>query len=278
MMVDMARKVPKPWQPLSARMAGKPPDLDLEEGVPDWLDSKLRFWLRMALDNYGLRDRLSARFRVVDVGRSVVETLDPVTLLDWVDAALHISKAVQSEGSHAYDARSLEDTFREGRSVWRVNDKQDGLEHRQDRVVTDAVRTAADRGPAAEHLRRAWNKTYALHPDPSKAYQEAILAVEAAAIPVVQPTNMQATLGHVLGQLDRQGHLYEAVITDKSGAAASVVAATELVRLLWEGHTDRHEGNRPAIPISQEAAEMAVHLAATLVAWFSSGAVRRKSR
>jgi hypothetical protein len=46
---------------------------------------------------------------------------------------------------------------------------------------------------------------------------------------------------------------------------------------LWEGHTDRHEGNRPALPITQPAAEMAVHAAAALVQWFSSGAIRRKA-
>jgi hypothetical protein len=49
--------------------------------------------------------------------------------------------------------------------------------------------------------------------------------------------------------MESQGHLYELVIVDKSGTHSSVEPVTKLVGLLWEGHTDRHEGNRPAIPL-----------------------------
>jgi hypothetical protein len=149
--------------------------------------------------------------------------------------------------------------------------------------VTIAVRQAGDtatssgRPAASDHLQIAWHETYGLHPDPSKAFSEVILAVEAVAVPVITPNQVDATLGHVYGQLRSQADLYELAITDKNknGASASVQPVTDLVGLLWHGHTDRHEGNIPAVPISQEAAEMAVHAAATLVQWFASGAVRR---
>jgi hypothetical protein len=141
-----------------------------------------------------------------------------------------------------------------------------------------SVAALAQRDAAAIRLRSAWHAIYALHPDPPKAYSEAILAVEAAAIPVVVPNQAGATLGHVLGQLDRQGHLCEVAIIDKTGAPGSSAAVTQLVRLLWEGHTDRHEGDASAVPVNQEAAEMAVHLAAMLVHWFTSGTIRRSRR
>jgi hypothetical protein len=66
-----------------------------------------------------------------------------------------------------------------------------------------------------------------------------------------------------------------ALIARRGIIAAALITA--LIGLLREGHTDRHEGNRPALPITQEAAEMAVHAAAMLVQWFSSGAIRRKA-
>lgn len=156
------------------------------------------------------------------------------------------------------------------------------MERRQDATVTSAAHHAteiaqdAGRPASATHLEEAWTAIYGLHPEPSEAFHKAILAVEAVAVPAIVPKQADATLGHVFGQLDSQGHLYELVIVDKSGTHSSVEPVTKLVGLLWEGHTDRHEGNRPAIPITQEAAEMAVHAAATLVQWFTSGAIRRK--
>lgn len=39
---------------------------------------------------------------------------------------------------------------------------------------------------------------------------------------------------------------------------------------------DRHGGSRPTQPVTQEAAEMAVHLAATLVQWFGAGRIHRR--
>ena len=170
-------------------------------------------------------------------------------------------------------------------SLWRVSDKKNSLERRQDETVTAAVHQVAltaervGRPAAAEHMRNAWAKTYGLHPEPSKAYAEAVLAVEAVAIPAIVPKHVDATLGHVYGQLRNQGYLYELSILDKAtGDCASVEAVTQLVELLWKGHTDRHEGNVPAVPITQEAAEMAVHAAASLIQWFASDAIRRKSR
>jgi hypothetical protein len=102
------------------------------------------------------------------------------------------------------------------------------------------------------------------------------LAVEAVAVPAIVPNQADATLGHVYGQLTKQGQLYELVILDGDGNPASVKPVSDLIGLLWRGHTDRHEGNIRAIPATQEAAAMAVHTAATLVQWFASGAVRRK--
>lgn len=60
-----------------------------------------------------------------------------------------------------------------------------------------------------------------------------------------------------------------------SGAPADIGPLVAMLRLLWQGQTDRHGGSTPTIPVTAEAAEAAVHLAVTLVQWFQSGAIRR---
>jgi hypothetical protein len=211
------------------------------------------------------------------------ESLSDEDLLDWIDAILHINLDGRPTSIFRRRAIEIETLLREGHSIWKVSDDKTSLERRQDATVTKSAHQATEsarstgRPASAARLEGAWTATYGLHPEPSKAFGQAILAVEAVAVPAIVPNHVNATLGHVLGQLKNQGHLYELAIVDKSGALSSVDAVTALISLLWEGHTDRHEGNRPALPITQEAAEMAVHAAAVLVQWFSSGAIRRKT-
>jgi len=281
---------PTSWQPLSARRGGTPIDETWQEGIPPWIDQAVRSWLHVMLIR--THERLFARLHFTGNADeyerwSLVQALDEADLLDWIDGSLKVNADKHREhglpnSSFQSDTRELQTLLTEGHSIWRVSDSLDGLERRQDSTVTAAAHRASDaaissgRIAAAERLQNAWRHAYGLHPEPSRAFGEAILAVEAVAVPAIIPNEAGAHLGHVYGQLRTQSHLYELAITDKSGAPASVQPVTELVALLWHGHTDRHEGNVPSIPISQEAAEMAVHAAATLVQWFASGVVRRK--
>lgn len=47
-----------------------------------------------------------------------------------------------------------------------------------------------------------------------------------------------------------------------------------MISTLWTGHEDRHGGLNPD-PVTIDQAKASVYLAATLVAWFSSGVVTR---
>ncbi|MEV0359460.1 hypothetical protein AB0H71_25735 [Nocardia sp. NPDC050697] len=281
----MTRNDSASWQPFSDRNAGRPADARWHEGVPEWLEHPLREWLDSQFVDEGTRRQVAARLRYVPERGSRywrARSLPTVALLEWVDATLDVI----SRGESLFDsltpmAISEVDAVLEGaRSVWRVSSGGNALERRHDQVVTDAVRQAgaaadaAGRSAAAARLRTAWDAAFRFHPDPSVAYREAVLAVEAAAIPVVVPRQAGATLGHVLGQLDRQGQLYRVAICDRSGVSAPTTAVVQMIRLLWEGHTDRHEGVTAALPITAESACMAVTLAVTLVQWFTSGAVQ----
>ena len=60
---------------------------------------------------------------------------------------------------------------------------------------------------------------------------------------------------------------------DGTGDFAPLLA---VIGLLWDGQEWRHGGRKPARDATPEEAEMAVHLAVTLVRWFATGAARKR--
>jgi hypothetical protein len=165
-----------------------------------------------------------------------------------------------------------------GGSAWRVADDGRGLERRIDSTAVTSVRHAASNSSiASEHLTTAWRAAYGRQPDPGKAYGEAIKAVEAAAIPVVKPKHARATLGTVLGALNARPSDWELAMLGPERTPCGPEPVVAMIELLWQGQSDRHAGNLPTVPTPAAAAIMAVHLAATLVHWFSTGAIRKKS-
>lgn len=269
-----------PWQPLSARLAGKPVQDALFEGVPPHLEMPLRSWLVAALKDHGVAMRVGVRLRRPISGNPANELVSAgrEEMLDVIDAILYISRETESIRLR----ETLDGLLDEGGSAYRVSDDLLSLERRVDSSVAEAVRatrataTKAGRRAAATHLAEAWGKAYGLKPDPGIAYREAVRAVEAAAIPLVLPADPLPTLGKVLASLRQGAAKWELVIADKNGAPAPIDSVIAMIGLLWCGHRDRHAGGPTTAPITQPAAEAAVHLAATLVHWFSSGAVRRK--
>ncbi|MFE7719744.1 hypothetical protein ACFU44_11970 [Nocardia rhizosphaerihabitans] len=278
------------WRRHSHRIAGQMPDPIWHEELSDSLEHQVREWLGAHLMDARKRQQLAARLNFTpngDFWYLKAKGVPRHDLLDWLDAALDVIASYPRRYSIELDmdvdsVKQLDAVLRDGHSVWKVGSTGDALVRRQDPTATAAVRQAVEsagadnRNAVATHLQAAWNAAYGLRSDPSVAYREAILAVEAASIPVVVPHQVGATLGHVLGQLDRQGHLYRIGINDRSGVSAPASAVVAMIRLLWEGHTDRHEGVTPAIPITLEAAQMASTLAVTLVQWFTTGAIQRR--
>ncbi|MFF8652542.1 hypothetical protein [Streptomyces huasconensis] len=85
-----------------------------------------------------------------------------------------------------------------------MTDARTGLELRIDETAQQALSSAlaaartAQSGSDAERLADAWKCAYGRDPDPSKAYSEAIKAVESASTSVNEPSNGKATLGSSL--------------------------------------------------------------------------------
>lgn len=303
------------WRPLSQRETPHS-EATLFEGVPDHLHAPLRDWIMRYLTltqrsgNVSLARRVALRLRIpikltalaVSTSKELLDEADAHgQLLDVADAALHLDDALRWEvdvvgqepspeaevadwvpplkwperSSYAIEAERLDQLLADAGSAYRVSWRRRCLVRRVDPTVHAAAESAmVDDTEAGGHLRAAWNAIYGLHPDPAKGYDEAVRAVEAAAIPVVLPGRPLETLGKVRAHLEDASSRWELAIEGKNRGAIGPLVA--MIRLLWEGHA-RHAGTPSARPQRLDEATMAVHLAATLVHWFTSGAVRQRS-
>jgi hypothetical protein len=290
----------KRFQRLSARLEGKPPTEVLHEGVPVHLERPLRGWIYQALRGGGA-DLVAVSLVIAvehekaegDAAKYLAGIRPTNELLDIADAILQQGGPwpAHSEWDYTGEARrrdkailvkELELMLYTGSSFVRVNDTQDGLTRRVDATATDAFTAAAlaaadrsDAGSAASQLREAWKKLYQLSPDPSAAYSCAIKAVESAAHAIIEPNNSRATLGTMLGALRNAPHKFQLTLAGPSGNR-DVDALVKMLELLWSGQTSRHGAQTNTRTETQGEAAMAVHLAVTLVFWFTTGAVTRR--
>jgi hypothetical protein len=268
-----------PWVPLSERDNPPSETKVAYEGVPGHLAEPLWRWIELWVSD---PEEILLVFRIAqasaadpqnDLSDAVFQ--DEELFLDVIDFVLGQVPIRPLERSAAVNR--LRWLLERGGSAWRVADDGQALERRIDPTVAEAVSRASVRvTSAAEHPRTAWRAAYGRQPDPGKAYGEATKAVEAAAIPIVEPRNTKATLGTVLGTLKAQPDNWELSILRPDRTVNDAKPLVAMIELLWQGQSDRHGGSLPTVPISALAAPMAVHLSATLVHWFSSGAVRSK--
>jgi hypothetical protein len=267
------------WKPLSRRGAGAATEA-LSEGIPGHLWAPLEEWFEEASTPDRLRS-IALRTRV-EFGPGDFRGLLRVARVEYgEEKALDVIDAMLYEGGENPGPRPgvdfsamLERILQLGGSAWRVSSDGDGLERRLETSVRDALDKSIEVGAdtsAGQHLSNAFAAAYGREPDSSKAYAESIKAVEAAASPVITPNDLKATLGTIIGEMRTHLATYEFAISPGSPDTALAIMTT-----LWNGHTDRHGGNLPTVPITSEAGEAAVHLAAALVHWFASGAVRRR--
>jgi hypothetical protein len=271
---------------LSRRVAGLPPDGPFE-GVPEYLVAPLSNWVVSATEVSGkgllvavglaLRVRWGSQYSVeglaaTDFLTQVMPQLGAEGLLDVADAVLHVAGGGTTFTRSGVAVESyLEQLLSIGGSARRVADSGSALERRVSdsarRAFLEAVAEAREASSAA-HLVEAWGAAFGRNPDASKAYSEAVKAVEAAAIPVVTPKDNVATLGKIIGELSHNPQAYTFAI------AGDFARAREVLRLLWEGQTDRHGAASPR-PVSVAAAQAALQLSVCAVEWFQRGAIGR---
>lgn len=165
----------------------------------------------------------------------------------------------------------LETILSQGGSAWRVVDSPYwSLERRAStelRALVDSV-TGLEMD-ASRALASAWHACYQARPDYSKAYNEAVTAVEACLLPAATPNDKKATFGKALTHVrDTQARWTVGGLKGQSGG--TLVAMLET---LWQGQQRHAQPDGTVIGVSQEEAEAAVSLAVTLVHWFTAGLV-----
>jgi len=229
-------------------------------------------WTRFS----GLRDQDINKF--VDAMFSRTDT----EILLALDAALYElgpPSRYRIPGAKPEAADALNEMLEAGGSAWRVRNDGCGLERRVLEAVRVAVEGAissarATSADASDHLANAWRHAYGISPDATSAYGEAIRAVESASARLVEPHNAKATLGSINGAVRSNPGAWEVAITDPTGSKVDGAPVLYMMELLWRGQTDRHGAN-PTVPVTLAAAQAAVHLAAMLVQWWTSGGVAK---
>lgn len=176
----------------------------------------------------------------------------------------------------------LKRLLEESRSVYEIAPDDRGLRRRIDASLAqqfeqaEVSALAAGQPAARQHLAQARAELFALRSDAGAGYAQAILAVEAVAIPALIPRNPYPTLSLARDHLRDAADKYEFVISAKNGAPGTVALVVEMLSTLCSGHCDRHAGGPNNAEVTQESAETAFALAVTLVIWFSTGAIRRR--
>jgi hypothetical protein len=288
-----------PFQPLMDRLAGKPVDAALHDGVPTWLDKPLRDWLASGLDEPTSK-RVMLRLKLTFENRyyksnmhQLVGQPSGMDLLTVVDAAVQLHTLWADVDKSGWDSdvrvdrfatilRDLDQILTDGASLYRFDIEGRCLVRRVDETAQQAAdqAIASTTKPAADHLRAAWVAAYGLNPEPDKVFNEAIRAVEEVACPLVEQKKAaagSATLGTVIGELGKNSpHKWELVLPGKDGQPSEVMPIVSMMEALWQAQCSRHGGAPKSRRQSQDEAEAAVHLAALLVQWLSTGVLRKK--
>ncbi|GAA4875887.1 hypothetical protein GCM10023222_35100 [Saccharopolyspora cebuensis] len=198
-------------------------------------------------------------------------------LLEIVDAILYWHFPVALDEHSRSAIKHLDRILTAGDSAWRVSSKLNSLERRVNETATAAAAHVSGTTGAepAEHLANAWYSAYGRIPDPDKAYDSAVLALESVFCPLVSPHNNRATLGTVIRDLRNQVSKWELAIGGPDGEPVGIAPLVQMLDLIWKGQS-RHGGNSNSRNQTQAEAVAAVHMAITLAQWVSSDILTRK--
>jgi hypothetical protein len=288
-----------PWRPLFVReneAAIEKYDA-LHDGVPEWLYPSLWEWIvyevTVPRKSVGGRTLDASRLRAIErslrfsIGWDGGHGSEGLDALQWnfkhegPDLMLKVVDYLLSQKNPSLESsriKGLDNLLTEAGSAFRVAEGTPPmLVRRVDKTVEEASRLVTGKDDTSGTLLAlAWRKAYGLSPNPSEAYRLAVRAVEAAATPVVLPKDANATLGKVIASLREGGSKWQVSLTHRTDPQRPVDALVSMMALLWEGQYDRHVNDDMPLQVTQAEAETALHLAVTLVQWFSADRVSRR--
>lgn len=272
------------------------------EGVPEWLFGPLWTWVvdQMPVWYRGFRASAITEYRGVAMALrvSIDDPQDPnptdarglqANLLDLVksegelllDVADYVASQMDLRGADRDEGRKLASILDSAGSAWSLREgPPPRLERRVSGEETSSAMAVMDTaGRAGQHIAVAWGAAYGRQPDATKAYREAVRAVEAAAEPSISPQNSKETLGTMIADMKAKPDRWR-VLLGGADQEAAVLHVAGIMELLWKGQYDRHGTANSAVPmaVSPEEAEAAVQLAVPLVQWFTSGTITPASQ
>lgn len=246
------------------------------EDVPAHLVGPLWAWI-----DWNLRHTVDPAQVAIDLRRPLASGLQTYQQVDkfksWVageGGASFMLDLVETllEMSGGYNAEDLDLLLETANSAYKVRGDNHGLTMRVtggvQEMVVEAIESAV--GSAGTHLTSAWNAAYGRQHDAVKSYSEAIKAVEAALAPQVSPQNGRQTLGTMIKDVAAKPSKWKFEIAD--GRVEGVATVLHMMTILWDGQTSRHGAVSATRHETIEEARAAVHLAAALVQFGSSGA------
>ncbi len=261
------------WQRLSLR-GSEPVEEVLFDDIPGHLVAPLEVWWATWVSDEAAA-AVAMKLRIGLASSSDAEFYlrhrcigDGEMHLDVLDCLLSMDQSCRVRGGPV-----LQDLLTQAGSVWAVSADFSSLQQRVAPELTSIVsEIVSGEGSAAEHLARAWSELYGRSPDPSKAYSEAIKAMEAAAAPIISPKDLKATLGTINAAIRAKPSKFQTVL-GAGNAGGSIEPVLALMDAAWKGQGDRHGGIGPTVPVSVEQAQMIVSAAVIVVHWFALGSV-----
>lgn len=263
----------------------------LYEGVPIWMARGLWNWIHEYLtgDFYNPSASIEMLALFDEQARMETESAEAFAFggaeavrRKWTDdeTLVFVDWAVHGAKSRGRSAKlgPLEELLRRCGSAWKVGVRNggEGLERRVPTGVQEAAEAVmATASHAGDILSEAWHAAFGINPDPSKAYDRALKAVEAAMKRPVSPGDESATLTKMRNIIRTQKNWTLALEREDPVTPNSLVLLG-MIQALIAGQPDRHAADGPLPKVSPESAEVAVMLAVPLVQWFSSGAAARR--
>ncbi|TSI12645.1 hypothetical protein [Brevibacterium aurantiacum] len=197
-----------------------------------------------------------------------IRTLDDEDFTNIIDFALSRSRYRSSN-------EELENSLSNGGSAWTImpwGTNANRLARRVAPGVMNSVRPALSAQDSASiKLQEAWHDAYGVAPRASTAFFHAVVAVEIAALSVIDAGTDEPTMANLFSILESPKPKWQLVFRDNEKAPGGKTLAA-MLRTLWRGHGSRH-GSADYKDATLNEARAAVILAATLVQWFTSGVI-----
>jgi hypothetical protein len=253
----------------------------LHEGVPGWLTASIKNWLEPYLWSNGApATRVIRGMEVANrwqLNPDDYEAIGQINALighgaeQAVNAIGYVLSRTGTGNAGLASVAALSQLLSDGGSVWEITrlDEMFVLTRRDLGLAKEAISEMKSYSERAhDFLVASWTAVASRSPDPNRAYDKAIKAVEVAAQPVILPNEPTATLGKINAAIRAKPTKWQTT----PGTSMEVIVG--MSDGIWTNHLRHGTDPRPRTDHTPEEADVALHVAIALVRLFAAGHVR----